>query len=133
MYGINGWAQWCLYSPRAEVCEPYIENKLKLFDYLRLLNSSRIRLQDVESIKRSAIDALVEHSALFPPCESTYALHELIHLVDQIPLIGPPKFTNLFGFERVNSTLKRMSKNRCSSMASIARVFAVSNKINKFI
>jgi hypothetical protein len=132
VYGINGWAQWCLYSPTPEVCEPYIENKLKLFEYLRLLNSSRIRLQDEESIKRSAIDTLVEHSALFPPCESTYALHELIHLIDQIPLIGPPKFTNLFGFERVNSTLKRMSKNRCSSMASIARVYAVTKHFMRF-
>ena len=89
------------------------------------MNSSRIKLEDVERIKKSTIDALVEHSALFPPCESTYSLHELIHLVDRISLIGPPKFTNLFGFERVNSTLKRMSKNRCSPMASIARVYAV--------
>ena len=125
VYGSNGWAQWCLYSPNTEISEPYIENKLKLFEILRVLNSSRIKLEDVESMKLLTIDALVEHSALFPPCESTYALHELIHLIDQIPLIGPPKFTNLFDFERVNSTLKRMSKNRCSPMASIARVYAV--------
>lgn len=126
VYGTNGWAQWCLYSPDEEDCEPYVANKLKLFDCLRKLNSNRIKLQDVEILKKNVIDVLVEHSALFPPCEQTYALHELIHLVDQIPKMGPPKFTNLFSFERVNSTLKRMNKNRCSSMASIAKVYAVS-------
>ena len=80
----------------------------------------------VDGIKNLAINALVEHSAIFPPCEQTYVLHELIHIVDQIPKIGPAKFNSLFSFERVNATLKRMMKNRCSSMASIAKNYAVS-------
>ena len=49
----------------------------------------------------------MEHSALFAPCEQTYALHELIHIVDQIPKIGPAKFNSLFTFEWVNATLKK--------------------------
>ena len=48
----NGWAQWCLYSPDEEDCEPYVANKLKLFDCLRKLNPNRIKLQDVEILKK---------------------------------------------------------------------------------
>ena len=89
---------------------------------LRILNSNKINLTDVNSIRMLTIDALVEHSALFPPCEQTYALHELIHVVEQIPKIGPAKFNTLFAFERVNATLKRMIKNRCNSMPSIVLI-----------
>jgi hypothetical protein len=126
MYGSDGWATWCLYCPELLSCTPYIENKLKLFDVLRILNSSRIKGLDVSSIYGLTIDALVEHSALFPPNEQTYALHELVHIVQQIPKIGPPKFNNLFMYERVNSTLKRMIKNKCNSMPSIVKAYAVS-------
>ena len=79
----------------------------------------------MSSIYLETIDALVEHSALFPPTEQTYALHELVHIVKQIPNIGPPKFNNLFMYERVNATLKRMIKNRCNSMPSIVKAYAV--------
>ena len=125
MHGSNGWATWCLYCPEMLPSTPYIENKLKLFDVLRILNSSRIKGVDLSDILQLTIDALVEHSAIFPPTEQTYALHELIHIVQQIPKIGPPKFNNLFMYERVNSTLKRMIKNKCNSMASIVKAYAV--------
>ena len=104
----------------------YVDNKLKLFDVIRILNSSRIKYTDINSIKTLMIDVLVEHSALFPPTEQTYALHELIHVASQIPKVGPPKFNNLFMFERVNASLKRMIKNKCNSMPSIVKAYAVS-------
>jgi hypothetical protein len=78
-----------------------------------------------DTIFQLAIHALVEHSAIFSPTEQTYALHELIHIVQQTPRIGPPKFNNLFMYERFNSTLKRMIKNKCNSMASIVKAYAV--------
>jgi len=59
MYGSDGWATWCLYSPQLLPSAPYIENKLKLFDVLRILNSSRIKGIDVSSIYTLTIDALV--------------------------------------------------------------------------
>jgi Domain of unknown function (DUF4218) len=125
MYGVDGWATWCLHSPSEHTSQVYIDCKLKLFDVIRILNSSRIKYTDLNSIKTLMIDILVEHSALFPPTEQTYALHELVHLVTQIPKIGPPKFNNLFMFERVNASLKRMIKNKCNSMPSIVKAYAV--------
>jgi hypothetical protein len=126
MYGVDGWATWCLHSNENHSSQIYIDCKLKLFDVIRILSSSRIKYSDVNSIKTLMIDVLVEHSALFPPTEQTYALHELIHLVTQIPKVGPPKFNNLFMFERVNCSLKRMIKNKCNSMPSIVKAYMVS-------
>jgi hypothetical protein len=133
MYGADGWATWCLYCPEELVSDPYIENKLKLFDLLRILNSSRIKKVDVASLFVKTIDVLVEHSGLFSPVEQTYALHELVHIVQQITNVGPAKFNNLFMYERVNSTLKRMIKNKCNSMASIVKAYAVRLKYNPLI
>ena len=88
MYGTIGWAAWCLHCENNDDIDPYVDNILKLYDVLRILSSNKINLTDVDGIKNLAINALVEHSALFPPCEQTYVLHELIHIVDQIPKIG---------------------------------------------
>jgi hypothetical protein len=126
MYAVDGWATWCLHSNAIEDSQLYVDNKLKIFDVIRILNSSRIKYTDINSIKTLMIDVLVEHSALFPPTEQTYALHELIHVASQIPKVGPPKFNNLFMFERVNASLKRMIKNKCNSMPSIVKAYAVS-------
>ena len=125
MYGVDGWATWCLHSPDDHCSDIYIDCKLKLFDVIRILSSSRIKYTDLNSIKSMMVDVLVEHSALFPPTEQTYALHEIMHLATQIPKVGPPKFNNLFMFERVNASLKRMIKNKCNSMPSIVKAYAV--------
>ena len=127
MYAVDGWANWCLFAPEEnDTARPYIESKLELFDCISILNSSRIKWSDINSIQTKLVDALVKHSALFPPTEQTYAFHEIIHVCSQIPKIGPPKFNNLFMFERINWTLKQMIKNKCNSMASIVKAYAVS-------
>ena len=59
---------------------------------------------------------MIEHSALFPPTESTYALHELIHCCDQIE--------DLFMFERMNIHLKHMIQNKSCPMILIVTTYA---------
>ncbi len=118
MYASDGWVTLCLYCPEQLPSDPYIYNKLKLFDLLRILNKSRIKATDVYPIFIQTID-------LFSPVAQTYALHELAHIVQQITDIGPAKFNNLFMYEKVNSTLIRMIKNKCNSMASIVKAYAV--------
>ena len=130
MYGCDGWTSWCLYSPEILPSQPYIYNKLKLFDIFRVLNCNRFKL--INELYCRAIDALVEHSSFFPPTEQTYALHEMVHLILQIEKVGPPKMNNLFMYERVNSTLKKMIKNKCNSMASIVKAYAVSYVLSMY-
>ena len=96
MYAIHGWAQWCLHDENNVEIQPYLDIKIELFNLLSILNACRIKWSDVNNIRDRLISLLVNHSALFPPIEQTYALHELIHICDQIPEIGPSYFNNLF-------------------------------------
>ena len=69
-------------------------------------------------------DTIIEYSALFPPSEATFALHEIIHVAGQIPKVGPPRVNCLFMFERVNLYLKRMIKNKNCPMGSIMKAYS---------
>ena len=70
---------------------------------------------------------------MFPPSESTYALHELIHVGAQTEITGPPRFNSLFMFERVNLYLKRMIKNKHSHAASIIKAYGKQEFITQII
>jgi hypothetical protein len=125
-YGTNGWAAWALHTDD-ESLRRYLDCKLNLFDLLSVLNSGRIKYENVSGLHHQLVNALVQHSMLFPPCEQTYALHELIHVCDQIPKVGPPRFNNCYMFERLNLTMKRFIRNKCHSLPSIMKSYAVSN------
>ena len=84
----------------------------------------RFKKNQLRNLNKEIEDCLIEHAALFPPSECTYALHELIHVGAQILQVGPPRFNSLFMFERVNLSLKRMIKNKNSHAASIIKAYA---------
>ena len=128
MYAINGWASWGFYNTnifeRRREADIYISVKLRLFNCIASLFSGRIKKSSLVSMNQELQNTLIEHSMLFPPSESTYALHEIIHVCSQIEKTGPPRFNCLFMFERVNLFLKRMIKNKHHHMASIIKSYA---------
>ena len=87
----------------------------------------------INILNKEIEDCLIEHAALFPPSECTYALHELIHVGAQILQVGPPRFNSLFMFERVNLSLKRMIKNKNSHAPSIIKAYAKAEFITQII
>lgn len=123
-YGTNGWATWALHTEDLSL-RRYLDCKLDLFDLLSVLKSGRIKYENLSGLREKLVNALVQHALLFPPSEQTYALHELIHVCDQIPKIGPPRFNNCYLFERLNLTMKRFIRNKCHSMPSIIKSYAV--------
>ena len=58
---------------------------------------------------------------MLPRTESTYVVHEMIHVLDSILPCGPCAANNLFSFERGNLLLKRGVKNQAKPIASIVR------------
>jgi hypothetical protein len=128
MYAINGWASWGFYNTsifeRRRDADIYINVKLRLFNCIASLFCGRIKKSLLPQMNQELRDTLIEHSLLLPPSESTYALHEIIHVCSQIEKTGPPRFNCLFMFERVNLFLKRMIKNKHHHMASIIKGYA---------
>jgi hypothetical protein len=68
---------------------------------------------------------LVNKSGLFPSTECTTALHELIHIAQQLVETGPPRYSNLFKFERANHYLKQLLQNANQGLASIFKNYLV--------
>ena len=126
-YAINGWVSWALYNDDHETAltYPYTEIKIKLFDIMGKLSCGRILKSSLPEVEKELINILIEHSSLFPPTECTYTLHEIVHIIKQIKDIGPPRYSTLFKFERVNLFIKRMIKNRNHSLASITKNYSV--------
>jgi hypothetical protein len=107
--------------------------KLNLFPIITHLFSGTFQLDKIELLRIRVLDCLIEHSMLFRPCESTYALHEIIHVIEQIPTLGPPRYSTLFMFERVNLQLKRMIKNRNKPFASMIKLYGSQEFVNQTI
>jgi hypothetical protein len=66
----------------------HTDNVLQLFDIISQLNGSRHKVEGADILLEKLINNLVEKSGLFPGCECTTALHELIHICEQIPITG---------------------------------------------
>ncbi len=136
-YAINGWAAWGHYNThitaRSKPSDKYVLSKLRLFNCIGTLFSGRFKKSNLSLINKELEDCLIEHAALFPPSECTYALHELIHVGTQIIKVGPPRFNSLFMFERVNLFLKRMIKNKNSHAASIIKAYAKEEFITQIV
>jgi hypothetical protein len=134
-YATNGWATYALYDYEESNrdIQKYYDIKLKLFSIISELQSGSMNLDNLQNLRTRALDILIEHAALFPPSECTYALHEIVHVIEQIEQIGPPRYSTMFMYERVNLTLKRMVKNKNHPFASMINSYATAEFVTQSI
>ena len=64
-------------------------------------------------------ETLVKRSGLVPPSECPIALHELVHVCDQVMEIGSPRYSTLYKFEKVNKLLKSFCFNTAKGSMNI--------------
>jgi len=103
------YARWCL---RDKGCQVYTDNMCEVFDILSMLNSGRLKGNDVSDVlKPSLIAACVARAGILPPSECRITLHELLHICDQVSEMGAPRMSSLYKFERMNHILKSLLKN----------------------
>ena len=53
-------------------------------------------------------------SVLYPKCPITPKLHALLHVVDQIRLFGPPRYSWTFRYESKNAPFKKVWRRNCN-------------------
>jgi hypothetical protein len=68
---------------------------------------------------------LIHREGLLPPSESTYTVHELVHVVDQVLQLGPPIMSSMFKFEPKNRWMKGLLKNQYP-LASVIKNYLIS-------
>jgi hypothetical protein len=123
IFWASTYANWCL---SGEGSTAHTNNILELFDIISQLNGSRHKVEGNDVLFDKVVKNLVEKSGLFPSTECTTALHELIHIADQILITGPPRYSNLFKFERANHFLKQLLQNAKHGLPSIFKNYLIS-------
>jgi hypothetical protein len=115
-------APWCWY----QVGNPTIRQAyLNLFGLIAECQSFQFQASKLELLKHRVEDVLITLEGCLPPSESRITRHELIHVVESIMEIGPPKLNNMFKYERVNLYCKQLIKNRYFPMGSMAKNLTV--------
>lgn len=75
------------------------ENTIDLFAIIAYFWQNSFEKEELESTIRHLKDVLACREGLLPPTESTFCLHEIIHVADQVALAGPPRFSSTFKYE----------------------------------
>ena len=66
------------------------------------------------------VQCLVSFELVFPPSFFNIMTHVLVHLVDEIVILGPVFLHNMFPFERFMGVLKKYVRNRARPEGSIS-------------
>jgi hypothetical protein len=107
---------------------PVIDNILDVFEMMAVLNSNRLHVPTIMGeFYTGLIDNLIKRSGLVPPSECTTTLHELLHVCDQVQMIGAPRYSTLYKFEKVNKLLKSFCFNKAKGVKGFILYLDVSN------
>jgi hypothetical protein len=96
------------------------------------LNAISQKVIDQESLSGLQIDVVqcLVSFELFPPSFFNIMTHLLVHLVEQIRILGPVFLHNMFPFERFIGVLKKYVRNRARLEGSISKGYGTEEVID---
>jgi hypothetical protein len=107
-----------------------MENMLSIFDKMKYLRQYEFDIDEHKEKMTETIRHLCVREGLLPPCESTYTVHELLHVVEQIPMLGPPMMSSMFKSEQKNKSFQQLIKNQRFPISSIVKNYLISEALN---
>jgi Domain of unknown function (DUF4218) len=108
-------------------------NTLKLFDIISMGCSDRFHLDELQdTLIPNLIETLSEREGLLPHTELPYTNHQLIHVFQNIPKSGSPRFVWMFAFERINKLLKNLIKNPAKPLTSMVKNYVWNEMMTMF-
>ena len=106
--------------------------RLAIVKVCAFLNAISQKVTDQESLSGLQIDVvqcLVSFELLFPPSFFNIMTHLLVHLVEEIRILGPVFLHNMFPFERFMGVLKKYVRNRARPEGSISKGYGTEEVI----
>jgi hypothetical protein len=94
---------------------------VKLCAFLNAISQKVINPEVLPRLQNDVIQCLVSFELVFPPSFFNIMTHLLVHLVDEISILGPVFLHNMFPFERFMGILKKYVRNRARPEGSIAK------------
>src|SRR3954470_21758814 len=93
---------------------------VKLCAFLNAISQKVIDPEILPRLRTDVVQCLVSFELIFPPSFSNIMTHVLIHLVDEIFIMGPVFLHNTFPFERFMGVLQKYVCNRARPEGSIS-------------
>ena len=93
---------------------------VKLCAFLNAISQKVIDPEIVPRLRSDVAQCLVSFELVFPPSFFNIMTHVLVHLVDEIVILGPVFLHNMFPFERFMGVLKKYVRNRARPEGSIS-------------
>ncbi|XP_037428461.1 uncharacterized protein LOC119294365, partial [Triticum dicoccoides] len=94
---------------------------VKLCAFLNAISQKVINPEVLPRLQNDVIQCLVSFELVFPPSFFNIMTHLLVHLVEEIFVLGPVFLHNMFPFERFMGVLKKYVLNRARPEGSIAK------------
>src|SRR4051812_23519222 len=94
---------------------------VNLCAFLNAISQKVIDHASLERLQKNVVQCLVSFELVFPPSFFNIMTHLLVHLVDEIVILGPVFLHNMFPFERFMRILKKYVRNRARPEGSISK------------
>jgi hypothetical protein len=85
---------------------------VKLRAFLNAISQKVINPDILPRLQKDVAQCLVSFELVFPPSFFNIMTHLLVHLVEEITILGPIFLHNMFPFERFMGVLKKYVHNR---------------------
>src|SRR6266536_4872907 len=94
---------------------------VKLCAFLNAISQKVIDPEILSRLRSDVAQCLVSFELVFPPSFFNIMTHVLVHLVDEIVVLGPVFLHNMLPFERFMGVLKKYVHNRARPKGSISK------------
>ncbi|KAK1608974.1 hypothetical protein QYE76_032647 [Lolium multiflorum] len=94
---------------------------VKLRAFLNAISQKVINPEVLPRLQNDVVQCVVSFELVFPPSFFNIMTHLLVHLVEEISILGPVFLHNMFPFERFMGQLKKYVRNRARPEGSIAK------------
>ena len=102
---------------------------VKVCAFLNAISQKVIDPESLSGLQIDVVQCLVSFELLFPPSFFNIMTHLLVHLVEEIRILGPVFLHNMFPFERFMGVLKKYVHNRARPEGSISKGYGTEEVI----
>ena len=102
---------------------------VKLCAFLNAISQKVINPLTLKDLEKDVVQCLVSFELVFPPTFFNIMTHLIVHLVEEIRILGPVFLHNMFPFERFMGVLKKYVHNRARPEGSISKGYGTEEVI----
>jgi len=103
---------------------------VKLCAFMNEISQKAINPKNLIKLQKDIVECLVSFEMIFPPSFFNIMTHLLVHIVNEITILGPVFLHNMFPFERFMGVLKKYVRNRSRPEGCIAKGYVTEEVID---